>query len=404
MKIIGCGMTTRQKQRVPVLVSLVIGLSFLAGSGCAQKLDLPELTPEFVQAATAYLDSHRLSPEEYVVSKFADHDVIILGEAHYHKHDPMFVQRLIPLVHKNGVHTLAMEFARREDQRLIDSLLAGASYDKRLANEIQFRQYVHFGFQEYVDIYKAAWTLNQGLKPDERPFRIAGLNNSPDWSHVRKKEDREDGNIMKKVWKGQTEEDWAKVILDLVGKGEKVLVYSGLHHAFSEYKQPVVNPETGEVWRFEEGRMGNHVFRALGKRVITIALHAPWFSDKVMPHEVYAADGHIDALMHELGSDYYPIGFDTHGTPFANLPGESSLYAQGYDSFVLKNLCDGYIYFKPIPEYEGVTPIYGFVNENNVERARLRSPNPKRRDASVEQFYVSAMTIANIQWKYRKFK
>jgi hypothetical protein len=385
-------------------MSLVVGSLLLAGSGCAQKLDLPDLAPEFIEEAKTYLDAHYLSPEEYVISKFADHDVIILGEAHYHSHDPVFVQNLIPLVHKNGVYTLAIEFARREDQSLIDSLLAGASYDGGLAQEIQFRQYVHFGFQEYVDIYKAAWTFNQGLGPEERPFRIVGLNNSPDWSHITKKEDREDGSIMKKVWKGQTEEDWAKVVLDLVAKGEKVLVYSGLHHAFSEYKQPIVNPETGEVWRLEEGRMGNHVFGAIGKRVLTIALHAPWHSQLGKAHEVYAADGHIDALMHELGSDYYPIGFDIHGTPFAKLPGESSLYAQGYDSFGLETLCDGYICVKPIPEYEGVTPILRFINESNVERARLQTPNPKRKDASVEEFYMLAMTIANSEWKYRKFK
>jgi len=391
------------KQSLLSLV-LVICALVIAGTGCATKLELPKVDKRVVDDAKAYLEANGLTPAEYVIKKFQDHDVIFLGEAHYNKHDPVFVQTLIPLLYKNGIRVLATEFARREDQHLIDSLLTGDEYNGGLAREIQFRQYVFFGFQEYVDIYKAAWTLNNGLGPDDTPFRIIAMNNSPDWSFVETEADQDSDEIKRKVWHGETEEDWAKVVLDELNNGEKVLVYCGMHHAFSKYRQPAVNFQTGEFYRFDDSRVGNVVFRAIGKRTMTISLHHPWFSADGTAVSVYAADGYIDAVMRQLGDKRYPVGFDIKGSPFAGFPGETSAYKYGYDKFALGMFCDGYIYTKPLSEYEGVTPIERFVNETNIDRARLATPNPKYRDAPPEEFFVSLMKIANVPWKYRKFK
>ena len=37
---------------------------------------------------------------------------------------------------------------------------------------------------------------------------------------------------------------------------------------------------------------------------------------------------------------------------------------------MLKNFCDGYICQGPFTEYEGVTPIKDFINEDNIEYAK----------------------------------
>jgi hypothetical protein len=91
---------------------------------------------------------------------------------------------------------------------------------------------------------------------------------------IDKPEDRDDPEVMRRVWRGGSEEHWAQVILDAVNAGQKVLVYSGIHHAFTEYLQPIV--VNGKFMRFEETRAGNYVFRAIGKRAVTVVLHAPW--------------------------------------------------------------------------------------------------------------------------------
>ena len=386
--------------------AIVFGLALALGcsSLLAQKIPLPQLDAALAAELKAHLEANAADPETYIVGKFADHDVVFVGEAHCIKYDGVLIQNLIPLLHENGVYTLATEFARRVDQPLIDSVLAAPEYDEMLAREIVFRQFLHHGMREYVDLFKAAWTLNRSLAPDDRPFRILGINDAPDWSHVKTLADRDKDEVKRKVWHGEGEHLWAPVILDEVARGNKVWVYCGIHHAFTEYRMPIVNGRTGEFIRFYNERVGNYVYDEIGKRAITISLHAPWFSEKAEPYTAYAVDGVIDALMHQLGEAYYPAGFDTKGTPFGELTaGENCLYTRGYDSFTLADWCDGYVFHKPISQYVPMTPIPDFVNEGNVERARQYTWNPNMRESSPDEFQFSIMNAANIKWKFRAF-
>ncbi len=335
---------------------------------------------------SSYIENNYMTPEDYIISKFKHHDVVFIGEQHRIKHDVELISNLIPLLYENGVHYLGTEHARREDQPLVDSLLGGSTYDENLARRITFLDFCFWGYQEYVDIFKSVWQLNHDLPKNAPKFRILGLNNSPDWSYIKTQEDRDNPEIMKKVWHGEGEDLWARVILDsVIAKDQKIMVYSGIHHAFSEYKQPIYYQ--GRFIRFEDKRMGNYVFNEIGKRAITIYLHAPWSNaqgdDGPM---VFAADGIIDELMSGMDAKYRRAGFDTKGTPFEKVTGETSIYKHGYANFTLATFCDGYIFQKPLLEYRGVTPIPDFINESNLEHARKQSLNPKSRNRSIDDF------------------
>lgn len=352
-----------------------------------QAAEMPQIEPQVKKELTSYLKSHYMTPEDYVISKFKDHDIVILGEMHRIKHDPELVQALIPLLHKRGIYTLAMEVARREEQPMIDKLLNAPEYDEALARRIQFNMMTTWGFREYVDIYKAAWRLNHSLPKGARKFRILGLTDSMNWSLIKTEKDAADPEIRRKVLGNNSGEDqWAKVIMnEVVAKKEKALVYCGIHHGFSKYQQPIYDEQNRKFVRFVTDRMGNHLFRAVGDRVMTIYLHAPW-----VPAEGYSAgfsvhpvDGVIDTIMTLVEPRYRRVGFDTHGTPFGRLPG-SSFYKHGYEDFTLEVFCDGYIFQKPLGEYQGVTPIPGFINEVNIEQARTQSPDLAHRSASIE--------------------
>ncbi|HEV8433397.1 MAG TPA: hypothetical protein VGR95_08290, partial [Thermoanaerobaculia bacterium] len=71
------------------------------------------LTAMFAVAAHAdssllgYLQAHAMTPEDYIVSKFRDHDVVFVGEFHRIQHDPQLIARVVPLVYKAGVTRLA---------------------------------------------------------------------------------------------------------------------------------------------------------------------------------------------------------------------------------------------------------------------------------------------------------
>lgn len=385
------------------LMALCAALAWLVGAGCANdKIPLPGLRAGLVDTLESYLDAHALSPEAYIVSKFNGHDVVVVGEMHRVKHQVEFVRDLIPALYDAGIYHLATEFGRREDQALIDSLLALPVYDEALAREINFRQFVHWAYEEYVDIYRAAWQVNS-RRPEGAPaFRILGMNDSPDWMHVKTQADRDNDAIKKLVWKGCSEEYWAQVVLNEVERGDKVLVYCGIHHGFTEFLQPIVTGD-GEFIRHEDRRMGTYLHKAIGKRAITVYLHAPWNEEHYSSRLYYPVDGTIDALMARLGSEYYPVGFDTRGSPFGGLSCERSVYGAGYEDLTLEMFCDGYVFFKPLSRHEGTTVIEGYYDDENIERARRGTPNPDFRDATAEDFQDGAESSANIARRYRKF-
>ena len=379
-----------------------------------EKLPLPEPGEELERDIREYLLENFKTPEEYVVEKFDDHDIVFLGEYHRIKHDPELVQALIPLLYRNGVYNLGLEFACFRDQRLIDALVTGEVYDQALANRVLFDFLYNWGYQEYADIFKAAWELNSRLPDDARRFRIVGLSPYVDWSYVKTEDDRNNPEVMAKVFaEGYGDEVMAKVILrEFVSKGEKAFIYCGIHHAFTRYKQPMYDGKKRGFGGFVEWRTGNIVYGAIGERAFTICLHQPWAGDGGYDSPaVYPADGVIDALMKKLGAGYRRVGFDTRGTPFGEIPGKTNVYRYGYDHFTLGDFCDGYIYQGPLSECKSVTPIKGFINKENIELVRLRQRDPERKKsilwhllspATFDRIIISS--DANIEERFAAFE
>lgn len=375
-----------------------------------EKLPLPQLDSILVRELTEYVKAHHQTPEEYVVSKFKDHDIVFLGEYHRLKHDAELVQRLIPLLYENGVYNLGMEFACYRDQALIDSLVNARTYDESLARSILFNFRVYWGFQEYADIFRSAWKLNRSAPDSARRFRIVGLNTYTDWSRVKTREDRNNPEIMKKVFvDGDPDDVMARTILkEFVEKNEKALIYTGWHHSFTRYKQPIIDEAEKKFVRFFDGRVGNIVFRAIGDRAFTIALHQPWAGvDGYSSPASYPAGGIIDAFMKQVEPRYRRIGLDTRSTPFGKLVCENSVYNNGYRTLLLEDICDGYVYQKPLSEYEGVTPMRGFINKSNLARAKQQVENPAMK-TSMLRFFGSAvwdrvLTRTRIEKSFRKF-
>jgi len=78
-------------------------------------------------------------------------------------------------------------------------------------------------------------------------------------------------------------------------------------------------------------------------------------------------------------------------------------YAAGYDDFRLEMFCDGYVFSRPLAEYEGVTVIMDFVNADNLARAQRNTASVRFRDAPAERFIFSMVKIASLGG-YQKFR
>ncbi len=376
--------TLRRPRGWPLTCLLAVAL-LVPACGGSEPTDPPPISAELQAELETWLAGNGSPPGDYVVDLFARCDVVMLGEHHRLRHDLLLVHELIPRLHAAGVHVLATEFARRVDQALVDSLVMAPEWQEDLGREVLFRVFMPWGFREYLEVFEVAWRLNRSLPAGTSPFRVIGVNNVLDYSHFRSEADWNDPEVRKLVEGDQTEADWAAPVLAAVEQGEKVLAHCGIHHAFTGFRQPRV--QDGAFTEFGRVRFGNHLRRALGERVVTVYLHAPWNTAAAYDARfVHPASGRLDAFMLARESGPFAVGFDVAGSPLTELPIENAVYRHGHDPFTIATFCDGWIYTKPISEYEPVTYLEGWINEGNLERARAEAMNPGWRDYTVAEF------------------
>jgi hypothetical protein len=327
-------------------------------------------------ALVLYLKSHWQAPEEYVIAKFRDHDLVFLGEGHKFKHDVELVQSLIPLLYRIGVFELGIEFGCHEYQDKADRLVTAEAYDENLARWLMFKWGPYWPYKEYLDIYRKAWELNRSLPLDAPKFRIVHLDYRANWALVRE-------SMPTQLWKnvffqGERDDHMAKVIIDeFVKKKKKALIYSGGIHAFTRFHEPNYDFQTRKGRAFVASRMGNIVYAKIGERVFSIQLHFPWPARERDGSVGYPVDGAIDAAMRGLKDKR--VGFDVVGTPFGRLRDTGSIFAAANDNLTLDALCDGYIFQKNFSEYEGVSVDPLFITQKNFREALEFLPNPRLR-------------------------
>ncbi len=304
-----------------------------------------------------YLKDNWQTPEDYIIKKFDEHDYIIIGEFHRVKHDVELISKLIPELHNNGIHHLAIEAGAYPFQHLVDSLLNLPEFDRNLARSIIFKSQADWTFKEYIDIYEAAWKVNQSIRSDETKFRIINL--SPPFDPCKKGLARFGGNDYDRYM--------ADVVLkELVQSDKKALIFAGAHHSFTKYHHPVYDFEEKKLYKLEKTRMGNILYDTLNDRVFNIYLHFPWTSDKEWGKNfVPPIHGVIDSIMRQF--DNKRVGFDTYNSPFGELPATDTYYAFGHPNFSLKMFCDGYIFLNHYEDYESVTVEKDFINPENIE-------------------------------------
>lgn len=348
-------------------IALLVMHTCFATACFAQAAQPPTTAPAAnIQALRTFIAQEGEKPAEYVVRQFQTHDIVFLGEHHYLKHDVQFVQSMIPALYENGIRNLGIEFGCWRDQARVDGLLSAPTYDEQSARELMFDCYVLWGYREYTDLYRAAWKLNASLPKDQPRFRIVHLNAESDWSQLTRDTPRM--LAMQKVWPhGFSDEVMARVILDeFVAKEQKALIYCGVRHGATRYDE---RPPRSRA--LMPARAGRAVYQKIGQRTCTICLHAPWKQQA----GGYAppADGIIDAVIG--GGAMFPIAFDTRGTPMGKLQDRACYYAQDREGFALEDLCDGYVYLKPLDQFEMVTVDEQFVTEKNLNRAIRQLPD-----------------------------
>ena len=303
-----------------------------------------------------YLTENWETPENYIIKKFDKHDYVLLGEFHRIKHDVDLMVRLIPKLYESGIYNIGIEFGAYPYQYLVDSLLNLPHFDRKLARTIMFKSQADWAFKEYIDIYEAAWNINQQSNDENNRFRVINL--APPFYPCKKGLEMFGGHDYDKYM--------AQIVLnELVSKNKKALICAGAHHSFTKYHQPYYIFEENRLDGFTKTRMGNILYDTLKNRTFNIFLHSPWVSDKGWDkNKVPPVNGVIDSIMRLFENKN--IGFDVYNSPFGDLPALDTYYAFGYPNFSLKMFCDGYIFQKHYEDYESMTMEEDFINPENM--------------------------------------
>ncbi|MFZ2054302.1 MAG: hypothetical protein WAU81_08905 [Candidatus Aminicenantales bacterium] len=290
-----------------------------------------------------YLQLKWETPEDYIISKFHDYDIVFIGEAHHIKHDVELIQNLIPLLYKNGVYHLGIEFGCYEYQHKVDTLITADFYDEELARWLLFKWGSYWPYKEYMELYKKAWELNKSLSKNEPKFRIVNLDYRAKWNLA--KEGMTSAQWKKVFYRGERDEHMARVILEeFVKKNQKALVFAGQQHSATHYYQPEYDFESKKLTGFNKRCMENLVYREIPDKVFNICLHYPWPTLKSPTEFDFPVGGVIDRLMKEFEDKR--VGLDVKNTPFGELQDDSSFYSVAYDEFKLSDFCDGYVFQK----------------------------------------------------------
>lgn len=334
-----------------------------------------------------YLLNEGKAPLDYVLDKFENHEIVLLGEMHYIRQQVEMYHRLIPLLPEHGINLFATEFGRREDQALIDELLGKEQFDFPLAKLITLHQEAFWGYQEYLDVYRLIWEQNRKNPPD-RQIRCIGLNDPYNWKLYNKicREQKREPNAeeRKLIWKDCDEKNWLRALNKYHVPGvTKVLGIMGSHHAFTRYREPDFTEEGGrKVFAgFNKVRFGNHVHEEYGDAVCNICFYDPWDSLESDAPPKAPGGGIIEDI---ISPHFSELAFDLKESPVGELA-DDSFYSLGYKDFRLRDISDGMIYTCKLTEFKNLTPIPDFIDADNLQEFRNYAPFNYDTDKSCEE-------------------
>jgi len=369
------------KKAIPFLLMLVPLCLFSQSEAIDQSID--------------YLSKNKMSPQEYIASKFASKDIVLLSEEHRVKQNLELVKSLIPVLYKKGVSIIGMEFGASENQKTLDSLILAPEYNEDLARKLMFNYNSGWVFKGYTDLYKATWSFNKTLPKSAKKFRILNLSYRYNWSSFSGY--RTPAKMKKVFYKGNTEAyRFGIVEKEIIAKQEKILILTGDIHAFTRYRYPVYDFVGEDFVRLEKGYFGNLLYAKYPQKVYTVLLHKPFMNlPETKPNLVSPANGAIEAIMQKLNNE--AVGFDLVNTPLGKLP-DNSYYSLGHKDFALEDMGDGYVFLKPIKQLSGCDIDPAFLTEKNWEQAldNVADPDWRPRPKSLEEYWKQIREYADV--------
>ena len=242
---------------------------------------------------------------DYLISKYENFDIVILGEHHWIKNELKFLKKSIPVLYENGVKCFAFEFLAFTAQEHINNLINSDTFSKSLLDSV-ISEKSHWYVKEYLNILHTLWSLNQKNK-DVIVLGLDVPNNFPLTIN--------NDSIM------------ADIAINYYSDTKnKMLIYCGRNHGLTKFYQCKLNNEKVD-------RLGNIIYRNFPNQVTNIVFFPLLIENEA---DIY------HKFSYKLNSKK-SFGMDLNNSPISNNK-EGDYYLQRSDNYSIGNFYDGAIF------------------------------------------------------------
>jgi len=297
---------------------------------------------------------------EYVLEKLKTHDLVMIGERHWTHEEPMFLQEILRHCYdRSPINYLYLEFGRFVDQSKLELFLSSASYDPRPVIEILRDSYeLGWGYQEYLDIFRLVYEMNQSSPPSQRveiiltagpPDEIDLWASLQEFLHtpIRMQEDKKNRLV---GWLDDALRDRDRFMASIIEA--TLLQYQGLkgifYGGYAHIRKNMHKKDYGRVHL----KLGGLLDQAYPGRVFSITLHQ-------MPRD-WADPRSNDIVETLLERSGRPIGFDLSDHQVGDL---RTFYSGIIESEKLRQMFDGYIILNRNRDYNRCAFVPGFYDD-----------------------------------------
>ncbi|MHC4298586.1 MAG: hypothetical protein ACYS7Y_14910 [Planctomycetota bacterium] len=340
-------------------------------------------------------------PIEYVLGKLKDHDLVMIGERHWRRQEPVFIQGLIKrCFEENAINVVLIEFGNFEDQGKIDAFMASPKYDRKAIIDC-LRNYhqLGWGYQEYFDIFKLIYDENNKRPPAQRIRLILSDPELMDFSLERPFYDclKMSPLAEKKKWKMITwlresimdrDQRMAAVIeAHIFESGLKGIYYAGSSHIRKDLQKKGYGRQYFSA--------GGVLARKYPGRVCCLAFHKqPELWQNVSDFN------HLEELFQTYGR---PFAIDTKVSPISRLRLKGDILQEGVP---LCDAFDGYIMLNRDKDYQPCALVPGFYDDKfaRIVWGRFRKAGYlDRLSPELSKWKDKAPTGAELTWMIEEY-
>ncbi len=301
-------------------------------------------------------------PTAYVLDKLKHYDLVMIGEHHWRRQEPAFVNELVKRCYQtHAIDFLFLEFGDFALQKNVESFLQAEKYDPRPIIEVLRNNTVTgWGYQEYLDIFKTVYIENHA-RPENRRIRIVMVDGPPStisldplYRCLEKSPLEESAKWEKVSWlrEGIAGRDpfMAEVIaMHLFDKSrQKGIYYCGSSHIRTDLKQ--------KVYGLRYFSAGGLLSRKYPGRVFALA-----FDRAPQDWRESSRCGFFEELYGQRGEGF---GMDTADPRIGQFMLNSDVTTNGVP---LDQAFDGYIVLRPYKDYRPCAIIPGFYDDQFAE-------------------------------------